>query len=175
MFCPPRTAAPVRTRCHRRAGECRAAVLRLPATPRAARLARSRCTRLLAVWGVPADDAIVVLAELVANAAEHGGSEMVVRLHRCGDRLEIEVVDSGASRSLPDVPGAGAVGDLEGLRGRGLPMVSALSERFLLRREADGSTRALALVRVDGRVAAVRPPDLRGSFAVACGLQASPA
>ena len=58
-------------------------------------------------------------------------------------------------------------------------MGSALSDRFLLPREADGSTRALAHVRVDvrvdGRVAAVRPPDLRGSFAVACGLQASPA
>ena len=54
-------------------------------------------------------------------------------------------------------------------------MVSALSERFLLCREADGSTRALALVRVDDRVAAVRPPDPRGSFAVACGLQVSPA
>ncbi|GJF31455.1 hypothetical protein KNE206_41550 [Kitasatospora sp. NE20-6] len=175
MSCLPRPAAPVRTRCRRRAGECRAAVFRLPATPRAARLVRSRCTRLLGVWGVPAGDAIVVLAELVANAAEHGGDGMAVRLHHCGGCLEVEVVDSGSSRPLPDVPGAGVEGDPEGLRGRGLPMVSALSERLVLRREADGSTRALALVRVAGQVAAVRRPDPCGPGAVARGLQASSA
>jgi anti-sigma regulatory factor (Ser/Thr protein kinase) len=115
-----------------------------------AHLVRSCSTRLLTAWGLATDDPIVVLAELVANAAEHGGDDMAVRLHHCSDTLEIEVVDTGTTLPLPhlpDIPGDGAWGDLEGLRGRGLLMVAALSEHVLLRRETDGTTRATARVR----------------------------
>ncbi|WP_051900993.1 ATP-binding protein [Streptomyces aureus] len=178
MHSPSRAASPVRTRRRRGAGPCRSAVFSLAATPEAARLVRSCAARLLAGWGVPAGDAIVVLAELLANAAEHGGRDMAVRLHCCGRLLEVEVVDTGCSRPLPDVRGAGVWGDLEGVRGRGLPMVSALSERFLLHRRADGSTRAFASVSVPlsvpGRVESMPRPRPRGCVAGAPGLRSSP-
>lgn len=143
----------------------RVAALCLPATLENAHRVRACCARLLAAWGVPAGDALVVLAELLANAAEHGGEEMAVRLCHRADRLEVEVVDTGSSgRPLPAVPGPAARGgveawgDVEGLRGRGLPMVSVLSESFVLRRGSDGSTRALALVRT-GAARRIPSPD----------------
>ncbi|MFD7984236.1 ATP-binding protein [Kitasatospora indigofera] len=155
MYCLPSTPA----HCYDdAAGSCRIAVFCVAATSEMAHLVRTWTTRLLSTWSLPTDDPITVVAELVANAAEHGGADMNVRLHHCSDTLQIEVVDTGSATALPEVVGHAVWGEAEGLRGRGLPMVTVLSEHVLLRREPDGSTRALALMSVSCRTEPSKAP-----------------
>lgn len=100
--------------------------------PQAVREARRLVRIAFAAWDVEehADIAQVVISELVTNAVRHsqGRYIRVIVEHPAPDRLLVAVVDT--SRDLP------CMGDLhaEGLSGRGLLLVDALSQHW-------GSTR----------------------------------
>jgi len=96
-----------------------------PATPEQAREARRFLSRILA--GSPAaDDAILCVSELAANAVIHShsrkpGGHFTVRAEiRHGDRLRVEVQDQGGSwtshKTARDAP-----------QGRGLAIVARLA------------------------------------------------
>ncbi|MFJ4963072.1 hypothetical protein EES43_17685 [Streptomyces sp. ADI96-02] len=108
-----------------RAGEF---VVQLSATRRGARLARLLATEQLRSWGLPSEDAGLVIAELATNAALHGhvpGRDFRILLRVYGDTLRIEVSDArGADVPLRRAPSADAES------GRGLLLVEALSVRW---------------------------------------------
>nr|WSW67326.1 ATP-binding protein [Streptomyces sp. NBC_00995] len=103
-------------------------VVQLSATRRGARLARLLATEQLRSWGLPLDDASLVVAELAANAALHGyvpGRDFRVLLKVVGDTLRIEVADARGDQ-LPHVQAApDAV-----TYGRGLLLVESLATRW---------------------------------------------
>ncbi|MFD7126907.1 MULTISPECIES: ATP-binding protein [Streptomyces] len=102
--------------------------VQLSATRRGARLARLLATEQLRSWGLPLEDASLVIGELATNAALHGhvpGRDFRILLSVYDDVLRIEVVDT-RSESLP-VKQAPAT-DSES--GRGLLLVEALSVRW---------------------------------------------
>jgi signal transduction histidine kinase len=98
---------------------------------------------------------------LIVNAIEHGGAEVVVEGRRRASRLLLSVADSGRS-SRPSPPGV-PVATVRSLaarrrRGHGLPLVrrfaAAHGGRFVLERNADGTVATLELPLVLGRVGA---------------------
>ncbi|GGP37042.1 MULTISPECIES: ATP-binding protein [Streptomyces] len=102
--------------------------VQLSATRRGARLARLLATEQLRSWGLPLEDASLVIGELATNAALHGyvpGRDFRIMLSVYDDVLRIEVVDTRGDR-LPEKRDPGA--DSEG--GRGLLLVEALSVRW---------------------------------------------
>jgi anti-sigma regulatory factor (Ser/Thr protein kinase) len=123
--------------------------VRLPHDPTSAWTSRRIVERGLAGFDVPPqrlDDALIVVSELVGNAVRHaraladGCIELVWRLVE--NRLEIEVSDGGPDRTR----------EVQPLRasdeaGRGLCLVTALSEDVVVERDAHHSrTRAVLLV-----------------------------
>ncbi|MFF9900271.1 ATP-binding protein [Streptomyces longispororuber] len=104
--------------------------VRLPSTPRGARLARHAAVRQLRAWGRPSDAVELVVAELVSNAVRHGhvpgrGFRLVLRVSGRGV-LRIEVSDT-RGECLPRSPGP-VEPDAES--GRGLLLVAALADRW---------------------------------------------
>lgn len=93
-----------------------------------AELVRGLVRSALDAWGLGslADDGVLVVTELVANAAQHAeGEEIRVAVFRRGRNLvRIDVTD--ASRLAPVRRTAGA----EDIRGRGLALVAAMSTRW---------------------------------------------
>ncbi|MER6780749.1 MULTISPECIES: ATP-binding protein [unclassified Streptomyces] len=84
---------------------------------------------LLGFWGVAACDresAVLIVGELGANAAQHGGAELAVRLSLEDVTLCIEVRDRGP---LPCARPSGSTARPAGERGRGLTIVDHLAER----------------------------------------------
>ncbi|AEM87546.1 ATP-binding protein [Streptomyces violaceusniger] len=118
---------------------------RFSATRRGARLARLLAVRQLTDWGLSPgvggyDAAVLVVAELAANAVLHGrvpGRDFGVRLtydERVGV-LEIEVSDTHEKCPVPKAP----TSDDE--EGRGLLLVEALADRWGIReRRGPGKT-----------------------------------
>ncbi|MFE2185394.1 ATP-binding protein [Streptomyces sp. NPDC059455] len=118
---------------------------RFSATRRGARLARLLAVHQLTAWGFAPgvggyDAAIVVVAELAANAALHGrvpGRDFGVRLaydERSGV-LEIEVSDTHEKCPVPKAPTS------EDEEGRGLMLVEAVADRWGIReRRGPGKT-----------------------------------
>ncbi|WP_432036731.1 ATP-binding protein [Streptomyces cucumeris] len=115
---------------------------RFSATRRGARLARRLAVQQFADWGVVGgrDAAVLVVAELSANAALHGrvpGRDFTLLL-RCDDeagRLEIEVSDTHDAEPIPKLPAS------DDERGRGLLLVEALADRWGVRdRRGPGKT-----------------------------------
>ncbi|MFF9076789.1 ATP-binding protein [Streptomyces sp. NPDC014735] len=105
--------------------------MQLSATRRGARLARLLATEQLRSWGLPLEDAGLVVAELAANAALHGhvpGRDFRISLTVDGDTLRIEVSDARGD-AMPRVPEP----DGESLAGRGLLIVEALSAEWGVR------------------------------------------
>lgn len=103
--------------------------VQLSATRRGARLARLLATEQLRSWGLPLDDAGLVVAELAANAALHGyvpGRDFRVLLTVDGDTLRIEVADARGEQ-LPRVQDT-RTDPAE--CGRGLLLVEALATRW---------------------------------------------
>jgi anti-sigma regulatory factor (Ser/Thr protein kinase) len=104
----------------------------LTARPEEARTARHFVRELLSCWGLEAmaDDAEMIVDELVVNAVLHGtrngiraGASSVLRLcmlRRVGEVM-IAVVDPGNEAPMPRQP------DWSGENGRGLQIVGALS------------------------------------------------
>ncbi|WP_103509541.1 ATP-binding protein [Streptomyces sp. SM13] len=102
--------------------------VQLSATRRGARLARLLATEQLRSWGLPLEDASLVIGELATNAALHGyvpGRDFRILLSVYGDVLRIEVADTRGDRR-PEKRDA----DAESESGRGLLLVEALSVRW---------------------------------------------
>ncbi|MFE3772310.1 ATP-binding protein [Streptomyces sp. NPDC059122] len=96
--------------------------------PRCVALARAELRRLLDRWGlgVVADDALLVLSELLTNAVRHArvsrGREIETRYSREPQGVRIEVHDAAQNWPQPRTP------DVDG--GRGLTIVAALAARW---------------------------------------------
>ncbi|KUN02332.1 hypothetical protein AQI95_26230 [Streptomyces yokosukanensis] len=100
----------------------------LSSTPRGARLARLLAADQLRSWGLPADPATLIVAELAANAATHGrlpGRSFRLTLYVVGAVLRIEVTDTRGER-----PPRLQVPDAQAESGRGLLLVDALADRW---------------------------------------------
>lgn len=101
---------------------------------RGARLARRVAAQRLHVWGITYgsdvhDNAVLVVAELVTNAAMHGyvfGHSFLLRVVRETATLRIEVADACGTRR-PRTPRQ-PVSDAES--GRGLLIVEALADKW---------------------------------------------
>ncbi|MFE2023767.1 ATP-binding protein [Streptomyces hygroscopicus] len=101
------------------------AVLALPAEISWVPVARHCVRAILAQWRLPADDreaAELIVAELAANAAQHGRREMTVHLCVLPGVLRISVTDSGA----PAGSSRPRAADLEE-HGRGMAIVGCLA------------------------------------------------
>ncbi|MGW3214665.1 MULTISPECIES: ATP-binding protein [unclassified Streptomyces] len=102
--------------------------VQLSATRRGARLARLLATEQLRSWGLPLEDASLVIGELATNAALHGyvpGRDFRITLGVYDDVLRIEVADTRGDR-IPEKRDP----DAESEGGRGLLLVEALSVRW---------------------------------------------
>lgn len=107
--------------------------MRFSSTPRGARLARRLAGNRLDTWDVPYDsgahdDIVLIVAELTANAVQHGrvpGRDFRLTLTALGATVRVEVTDTRAER-VPVT--ATPSGDCDG--GRGLRLVAALASRW---------------------------------------------
>jgi anti-sigma regulatory factor (Ser/Thr protein kinase) len=98
---------------------------------------RAFVTRVLAEWGVAgatAADAVLLTGELVTNALTHGQGTVQVRLRHTRDALMLEVSDQA-----PFLPRRLRSG-LEDEHGRGLLLVTRLSERWGVRPTPTGKS-----------------------------------
>ncbi|QKV94759.1 ATP-binding protein [Streptomyces sp. NA02950] len=118
---------------------------RFSATRRGARLARLLAVHQLADWGFTPgvggyEAAVLVVAELSANAALHGrvpGRDftLLLRYDDQAGRLWIEVSDTHDAEPIPKVPAS------DDEQGRGLLLVEALADRWGVRdRRGPGKT-----------------------------------
>ncbi|WP_329380263.1 ATP-binding protein [Streptomyces sp. NBC_01716] len=106
---------------------------RFSATRRGARLARRLATQQLDAWGIPygsepSDAAVLVVAELAANAVLHGrvpGRDFALRLayNTAKDLVRIEVSDTHGAMPMRAPRGVAADGE----HGRGLVLVDAVA------------------------------------------------
>jgi len=109
----------------------------LPAQPMSVPLARSWAEGWLAGSTVPDDArdiALLVISELVTNAARQGDGPVRVVLDASECSLLVEVFDSG--HRLPLLTAT----DLESTAGRGLHLISAVCPDWVVREELDGKT-----------------------------------
>jgi anti-sigma regulatory factor (Ser/Thr protein kinase) len=119
---------------------CQARQMTLPASAQSAAYARSSARRILAYWGLSdiADDAVMLVSELVGNALAHAcpdGADAItltLTLTNCGKVLRIEVCDPDPSPPQPRVPGAG---DESGF---GLVIVASLASAWGARQAGQG-------------------------------------
>ncbi|MFB8783870.1 ATP-binding protein [Streptomyces albogriseolus] len=115
-------------------------------TPRGARLARRLASHHLDVWGFPYESevnetATLVVAELTANAVNHGrvpgrDFRLSLTLAAARDLVRIEVTDTrdgGLSPAWPCAPQ-----DAEAEEGRGLWLVSCLASRLSIGPREEG-------------------------------------
>ncbi|GGX52674.1 hypothetical protein GCM10010358_03000 [Streptomyces minutiscleroticus] len=124
--------------------------MRFTSSPRGARLARRLAAVRLDAWGIPYgtrshDDLTLIVAELTANAVQHGhvpGRDFHFRLDTAPDgrTVRVEVTDTRAERPLrrtaPAVLAQGRAGLDEG--NRGLLLVSRLAVRWDWQPRPDG-------------------------------------
>lgn len=113
----------------------------LAADPRSAGVARRllrdhlASARAAAAAGDLADDAAVVLSELVGNAVRHARGPIRVTLRSIGSGLRMEVHDAA-----PDSPPQPRPADGEATGGRGMHLVHGLSTRWGWDADAAGKT-----------------------------------
>ncbi|MEI7032971.1 ATP-binding protein [Streptomyces pratensis] len=111
----------------------RAFTVLLSPTRRGARLARLLTVAHLGAWGLPAESAAHIVAELATNAVVHGrvrGRDFQLGLAVSGGvLLRIEVTDTRGDR-LPPGPGSGEAPLADEETGRGLLIVDALADRW---------------------------------------------
>ncbi|MCW2667772.1 MAG: hypothetical protein JWN57_2734 [Frankiales bacterium] len=79
-----------------------------------------------------AEDAGLIVTELVTNAALHGTAPVLVRVSRLEGRVRVEVEDGG--QSLPVIP----VQSNDAMTGRGLRLVAALAQTWGVQRADSG-------------------------------------
>ena len=117
--------------------------LPLPPHPIASRQAHKVLEWALSDWrvhGPPADDAHIVLGELVTNALTHSMDVFTLALRYHADRVLIEVwdcTDASPKVTLPD--------DLA-VNGRGMFLVDALAKEWGVRPEKEGGKTVWAAV-----------------------------
>ncbi|GII75986.1 hypothetical protein Sru01_09680 [Sphaerisporangium rufum] len=124
---------------------------KLPASSTAAALARRYARQQLGEWGLDgkADDVLLVVSELVANAARASTADLsdpahlALRLSRQATRITIEVWDGSPGRPLV----THARNDAE--NGRGLHIVDVLSLTWGTRWPAEGGKIVWSEVRLD--------------------------
>jgi signal transduction histidine kinase len=97
---------------------------RFEPTPFAAPAARAFVAGVLRSWGVPDNDARLVVTELATNAIKHARGRFVVRLTRDGDLARLAVTDSSPFLPSPRADVSLATG------GRGVHLVASLSRRW---------------------------------------------
>lgn len=143
----------------------------VPHGPAGVGKARHRMRAQLRSGGVPEsviDDAVLILSELLSNACKHGrplgdslaGDGDVRAAWRVdgGGRLTVEVTDGGGpTRPAPATPSVTAHG------GRGLNIISALSDDWGVRDGVHGEVTVWVVVHDDVRAA--RPGHRRDDFA----------
>ncbi|MEU6412938.1 ATP-binding protein [Microbispora sp. NPDC046933] len=102
----------------------------VPHSPQAVSGVRHRALGVLASWGTPgaaAQEAVLVISEMVTNAVLHALPPAELRLLLCSegdhDIIRVEVTDAGAA---PVWPGTGTCPDESG---RGAAVVEALAMR----------------------------------------------
>ena len=118
----------------------------LPSTPHSVQLARSYVRATLAhhELGGYAEDAEMVISELVTNAIEHaGGPTLGLEVIRVADSAAVAVIVTDSSPNPPVRREVSA--DSE--HGRGLRIVSALSARWGWRPESPGKAVYAILTR----------------------------
>ncbi|MET9145164.1 ATP-binding protein [Streptomyces sp. NPDC004042] len=102
--------------------------VRLPSRPESAAIARRLVQIVVLRWGMSpklAEDAVLLVSELVGNAVRHTGARVFgLRVRRRTGRIRVEVRDP--SRGLPCLM---PVQDLD-VSGRGLTLVDKLSDRW---------------------------------------------
>ncbi|MGW6391674.1 ATP-binding protein [Streptomyces sp. NPDC055103] len=106
-----------------------AVAVSLPSSPTCVQTSRQVATEAMERWGgIPAavaDDALVVVSELVTNAVLYGGEEVVgLRIEHCGDELVVEVTDGTSKPARLKPAGASETG------GRGLLLVTRLAKEW---------------------------------------------
>ncbi|WP_254858000.1 SpoIIE family protein phosphatase [Protofrankia sp. BMG5.30] len=106
----------------------------LPAEPESAVRARSVVGRILTGrrLAAVADDALLLVSEVVTNAVLHARSDLVLRVHQEGDRLRVSVDDREGTR-MP----RRASGD-DGESGWGLKIVDMLARGWGVETTGDG-------------------------------------
>ncbi|QJY47729.1 ATP-binding protein [Pseudonocardia broussonetiae] len=103
----------------------------------AARRARATASRAARAWGIDEDstaDLLVVVNELVSNAAEHARTPSVLTLDLHASLVLVAVSDESA------VPPVVRPHDVRAIRGRGMQMIRAVSARWGHRTTARGKT-----------------------------------
>ncbi|MEV7806968.1 ATP-binding protein [Microbispora sp. NPDC088329] len=113
----------------------------VPHSPQEVSGVRRRALRVLAAWGTPgaaAEDALLVISEMVTNAVLHAmpPAELRLFIHADGDRraIRVEVTDGGAA---PVWPGTTPCPDESG---RGAVVVDALAIRHGSVSRSSGTT-----------------------------------
>jgi hypothetical protein len=133
---------------------------RLPASLTAPRRARAAVRRALAAWGLSSLSADAeLLAELVANAAEHAAGQridLILRPHVTpGGQPGITCEVRDASRALPLARPATPGGE----RGRGLAIVTAIAAASGVTMHPDGKTAWFTLTTPAGPAPGPRQAD----------------
>jgi anti-sigma regulatory factor (Ser/Thr protein kinase)/anti-anti-sigma regulatory factor len=132
-----------------RAVGARRAVVRLAPELGAARRARALIAEVCSDWDVDhlCGPAGLVISELVSNAVQHAGTDMLVRVARRGDYLHISVRDGS-----PQPPWIGRTtdGGSPAERGRGLHLVDVYTTAWGSNVTADSKT-VWATLRVTAR------------------------
>jgi anti-sigma regulatory factor (Ser/Thr protein kinase) len=135
------------------------AEISLAADVRSAGAARRFLAAVLSGWAATAhgDDAVLLLSELVANAALHAGTEIGVRIELKPDCVRLSVTDGS-----PREPVLRRYSD-EATTGRGLNLVSLLARQWGVDPNPDGGKTVWAEVGLDEveRPVGETTPDLR--------------
>ncbi|MGW0420959.1 ATP-binding protein [Streptomyces sp. NPDC003015] len=93
--------------------------------------------------GTRLPDALLVVSELVANAASHTAGVGDLVLHNGDDVTELEVQDKGGTSNWPHVAEANPLAET----GRGMRLVDALSDSWHVRRVPEGGKAVTAVFR----------------------------
>ncbi len=92
-----------------------------------------------------AEDALLIVSELVTNAVRHGEPDIVLRVDVTAERIRVEVRDG--NDALPLIPAAEPAVDRP--TGRGLLIVAATASDWGVIRTDEPGKRVWAEVRVD--------------------------
>ena len=119
--------------------------LRLESTPDAPARARDLVAAACRRWDTPdlRGPAALVVSELVTNAVQHAGTDMLVRLVRDGTHVYVSVRDSSPAPLRPGGTAAGTFPHTDGPaadRGRGLHLVSTYTTAWGCNVTGDGKT-----------------------------------
>ena len=111
--------------------------LTMPGSPEFVRNARRFTARTIGDHP-RADDALLLISEVVTNAVAHSrsglpGGKIVVTVSRLTDAVLISTADDGAEESLPRVAAAAD-------RGHGLVLVDSLADHWGYQRDQAGTT-----------------------------------